>query len=85
MLIFQIEFARWLLQNGAEVNARMPSTGWTAGHAATKKGNLELLESLLKSGADQHALAQHKEFGKNLRFEDVTKDEPVLQMLQRYA
>ena len=39
----------------------MPGTGWTAGHAATKRGNLELLELLLSSGADQNILAQHRD------------------------
>ena len=56
-----MEFARWLLEKGAEVNARMPGTCWTAGHAATKKGNQELLELLLSSGADQNILAQHRD------------------------
>ena len=56
-----------MIDNGADVNASMPSTGWTAGHAATKKGNLEMLELLLKKGADQNVLAMHRDFGKNLR------------------
>ena len=63
----QIESAKWLIDNGADVNAFMPSTGWTAGHAATKKGNLEMLELLLKKGANQNVLAMHRDFGKNLR------------------
>ena len=63
----------------------MPTTGWTAGHAATKKGNLEILELLLKNGANQSTLAMHREFGKNLRFEDVTQERPVLELLQKYA
>lgn len=63
----QVESAKWLIDNGADVNACMPSTGWTAGHAAAKKGNLEMLELLLKKGADQSVLAMHRDFGNNLR------------------
>ena len=63
----------------------MPSTGWTAGHAATKKGNLEVLELLLKNGADQSKQAMHRDFGKNLGFEDVTQEKPVLELLSKYA
>ena len=64
---FQIESAKWLIDNGADVNASMPSTGWTAGHAAAKKDNLEMLELLLQKGANQNVLAMHRDFGKNLR------------------
>ena len=32
----QVEAARWLMKNGANVNSAM-TTGWTAGHAAAKK------------------------------------------------
>ena len=32
----QVEAARWLIKNGANVNSAM-TTGWTAGHAAAKK------------------------------------------------
>ena len=80
----QVESAKWLLRNGAEVNTRMQGTMWTAGHAAAKRGNLEILELLLKNGANQDSLACHKDFGKNLRFADVTTDEKVLQLLQRF-
>ena len=57
----QLESAKWLLKNGADVNTQMHGTLWTAGHAATKTGNQELLEILLSSGADQNILAQHRD------------------------
>ena len=80
----QLESAKWLLKNGAGVNTQMEGTLWTAGHAAAKKGNFEILELLLKNGANQDLLARHRDFGKNLRFADVTHDEKVLQLLERY-
>ena len=80
----QLESARWLLKNGADVKAQMHGTLWTAGHAAAKRGNLEILELLLKNGARQDSLACHRDFGKNLRFSDVTSNERVLQLLKRY-
>merc|ERR1711879_1142824 len=81
----QFEFAKWLIKNGADVNKSMESTGWTAGHAAAKRGNLDILGLLLKNGARQDALAMHRDFGKNLRFYDVTSDERIHQLLQNYA
>ena len=80
----QVESAKWLLRNGADVTTRMQGTLWTAGHAAAKRGHLEILELLLKNGASQDSLACHRDYGKNLRFADVTNDEKVLQLLQRY-
>jgi len=80
----QLETAKWLLKNGANVNTQMQGTLWTAGHAAAKRSNLEILDLLLKNGASQDLLASHRDFGKNLRFADVTTDERVLQVLQRY-
>ena len=81
----QVEYARWLLQNGADVNAQMVGSMWTAGHAAAKRGNVDILELLLQKGANQDLPASHREFGRNLRVADVTTDEGVLQLLQRYA
>ena len=80
----QLESTKWLLKNGADVNTQMQGTLWTAGHAASKRANLEILELLLKNGASQDLLACHRDFGKNLRFSDVTTDERVHQVLQRY-
>ena len=80
----QLESAKWLLKNGADVNTQMHGTLWAAGHAAAKRGNLQILELLLKNGASQDSLACHRDFGKNLRFSDVTSDEKVLQLLKRY-
>merc|ERR1712027_6058 len=78
----QLEFAKWLVNNGADVNSQMEGTKWTAGHVATKRGNLEILELLLKNGASQETRACHRDFGKNLSFSDVTTNEGVLQLLQ---
>ena len=80
----QLEAAKWLLKNGADVNTQMEGSKWTAGHAATKRGNLEILELLLKNGASQDSIASHRDFGKNLRFTDVTSDDKVLQLLERH-
>merc|ERR1712165_515312 len=80
----QLESAKWLLKNGANVNTQMRGTLWTAGHAAAKRSNLEILELLLKNGLSQDLLASHRDFGKHLRFSDVTTDERVHQLLQRY-
>ena len=78
----QLDFAKWLISNGADVNAQIMGSKWTAGHAATKRGNIEILELLLMNGANQDSLACHREFGRNLTFADVTTDEKVLQLLQ---
>jgi ankyrin repeat protein len=75
--------AEWLLKKGADVNTAM-STGWTAGHAASKKGNLEVLKLLLDSNANKHIQAVHRDFGKNLSFADVTVDSEVLSLLAKY-
>ena len=42
----QVEAARWLMKNGANVNSAM-TTGWTAGHAAAKK--VEVIMRITKS------------------------------------
>ena len=78
-----MEAARWLLEKGALVNHAM-ATGWTAAHAAAKRGNAEILEMLLQAGADRHAKAAHREFGKNLAVEDVTNDQEILELLAKY-
>ena len=80
----QLEFAKWLIANGADVNGQMLGSLWTAGHAAAKRGNLEILELLLQNGVNQASLACHREFGRNLTFADVTTDERVLNLLKKY-
>ena len=60
------------------------SAGWTAAHAAAKKGNADLLEMLLRAGADRHAKAAHRDFGKNLELDDVTNDKDILELLAKY-
>ena len=77
-----IDSVKVLVNKGADVNSQMEGTKWTAGHAATKRGNLEILELLLKNGASQDTQACHRDFGKNLCFADVTSNERVLQLLQ---
>ena len=81
----QLEFAKWLICNGADVNAQMVGSMWTAGHAATKRGNIEILELLLKNGANQHSHACHRDFGRNLTFSDVTTNEEILKLLQTFS
>ena len=78
-----MEAARWLLKQGALVTHAM-ETGWTAAHAAAKKGNADILEMLLQAGADRHARAAHRDFGKNLELEDVTNDKEILGLLSKY-
>jgi len=79
----QVEAAQWLIQRGADVNCAL-TAGWTAGHAAAKRGSVEILKMLLDAGANKHLLAAHKEFGRNLQFEDVTLNKGVLELLSKY-
>ena len=75
------EMANWLISRGANVNVTMPSTGWTAMHAAAKKGHRAIMELLLSNGADKTLVASHREFGRNLLPEDVTMDQGVHEIL----
>jgi ankyrin repeat protein len=80
----QLAACKWLVDHGADVNKRMPGTGWTAMHAACKKGNYAVLEYLLQSGGDKKLEASHREFGENLKVADLTTDPEFYKMLAQY-
>ena len=62
---------RWLIAQGVNVNDAM-LTGWTAAHAAAKKGHTDIVRLLEEFGADKNARAQHKDFGsKTVTFQDI--------------
>ena len=79
----QLRAVEWLLKNGANPNTSM-STGWTALHAAAKKSNYEVLKLLLNYKGDKHKEAAHRDFGRNLKVEDVTTDDKILELLKAY-
>ena len=78
-----VDMSAELVANGAEVNHTMES-GWTAMHAAAKVGNVNTLSMLLSRGGNKNILAKHKEFGQNLKVEDVTADSEILGVLSKY-
>lgn len=78
-----LAMAKLLVESGAEVNIQM-STGWTALHAAAKMGSIATMEFLLQSGANKSLKASHRDFGRDLKVEDVTSNEQVLEILNRY-
>jgi ankyrin repeat protein len=55
----QLTVVRFLLDNGAQVNARSksPFPGWTALHFAATSGNKAMIELLVASGADVNAVS----------------------------
>ncbi len=79
----RIDSAMWLLDHGADFNQYMYS-GWTASHAAAKKGNYEILKLFLDRGADKNMTADHREYGRNLKVEDVTADINIMKLLNKY-
>ena len=78
-----VHCVEWLLENGAAVNLAM-NTGWTALHAAAKDDQVEMLEMLLRHGGNVTTEAIHRDFGRNLTVEDVTTNEVILKLLQKY-
>lgn len=72
--------AATLLSNGADPNAREPS-GSTALHAAAARGSLELVELLLRKGADVHA---HDDHGRR-PLDLAAREGPVVDMLEGRA
>ena len=49
-------------------------TGWTAAHAAAKRGHGHIVRLLEESGADRGARAQHKDFGSDLvTYQDILR------------
>ena len=77
------EIACTLVDNGAEINAQMTS-GWTAMHAASKVENKKTLEFFLQKGGNKNLQGNHRDFGANLKVEDVTMDPTVLDILNKY-
>ena len=53
-------------------------------HRCRLRDSLVRVDMLLEAGADRHARAAHREFGKNLELEDVTTDKAILQLLAKY-
>lgn len=48
----KIDFVKTLISKGAELNAIVPSSGYTALHHAAKEGHAEIVEFLVESGAN---------------------------------
>ena len=64
---------RWLIAQGVHVNEAM-STGWTAAHAAAKRGHPDIVRLLEEFGADKNAKAQHKDFGSEpVTYQDILR------------
>ena len=77
------DMCRWLLGRGANPNAAMETTGWTATHAAAKTNNIQCLRVLLEAGGNPLLLAAHRDFGRQLAASDVTKDPATLAVLKQ--
>ena len=80
----RVKSIEWLFKQGAIVNMAMSTTQWTAMHAAAKNGHYECLKVLMDHGGNKHLEAMHREFGRNLKVEDVTADDKILQLLSKY-
>ena len=64
---------RWLIAQGVNINDAM-LTGWTAAHAAAKKGHINIVRLLEEFGADRNARAQHKDFGSDpVTYQDIIR------------
>jgi ankyrin repeat protein len=46
------EEARKLIEKGADANSRTSASGWSVLHYAARNGNVEIVQLLLKAGAD---------------------------------
>ena len=52
-------------------------TGWTAAHAAAKRGHTDIVRLLEEFGADKNARAQHKDFGgRTVTYQDILRRHP---------
>jgi ankyrin repeat protein len=78
----RLEATKLLVANGANVDGRMSSTGWTAMHAAAKKGHGRILEVLLAAGGNKSLTANHRDFGRGLKVADLTTDPSILKILR---
>ena len=79
----QLEACKWLIKNGAQVNMSM-STGWTAMHSAAKKNIKDIVALLLDNKGNKNILSAHRDFGRNLKVEDVTTDDDIIALLEKY-
>lgn len=82
----KFEFCDWLIKNGADVNATMPTTGWTAMHAAAKRGDKDIIRLLLKNGGDKNLRARHRDFGSQCTVADIAvgaRNHHVLDILKK--
>jgi ankyrin repeat protein len=77
----QLASARWLLDRGADINACMHATRWSALHAAAKQSNLAMVKLLLDKGANRAVAAEHREYGKKCLPVDVTTNQAVRELL----
>jgi ankyrin repeat protein len=81
----RFDWVKWLVQHGANVEAKMCSTGWTASHSASKGGHGRILEFLLENGGEKEATATHRDYGRLLTVADVAKEgSDVLDVLSKY-
>ena len=71
-----------LLEHGADVNARQEG-GWTALHAASQNGDVEMVRLLIAGGADVRARAENQQNSMDMA---LTKGHPaVVEVLEAYA
>jgi uncharacterized protein len=68
-----------LIAHGAKVDAKRGTHGWTALHCAAVKGYYDLVELLLKEGADISAM---DEFGRTPRV--VAGNEKTVEIFEAY-
>ena len=74
---FRPDSVRWLITQGVNVNDSM-LTGWTAAHAAAKRGHLNIIVLLEEFGADKSAKAQHKDFGSEyVTYQNILKRKQI--------
>ncbi len=73
---------RALLEHGADVNARQEG-GWTALHAASQNGDVEMARLLIAAGADVKARAENQQNALDLA---LTKGhQAMVELLDEYA
>lgn len=77
----KIDTVKWLVERGAIVNSQMDSSGWTAMHAAAKNGHNDIVKFLLENDGNSDLLAEHREFGFDLKVTDVAKNQPEIEAM----
>jgi ankyrin repeat protein len=71
-----------LLEHGADVNARQEG-GWTALHAASQNGDVEMLRLLIAAGADVQIRAENQQNAMDLAL--GRGHQAVVELLDVYA